>query len=274
MNPPRLIVSDPPHPGVALDAAARLIGLDVYKTRLKFIFPAPEVLAASDGVYANKIAESYQDAGVRVTVIDGQELQQIPWPEPVSSFQFTAAGLTARARHGDVELPYDEAVLGVHCKPPSDFRPKPSEKKIGLLSTGLEIAEAIEWTATLDLYFVRGGSLRRLSIVRDVTDFSGLGTRAQHTAVQNMEATVAECSRRFTRMHLDTRLENVRPRRRFVGGDAAFNPDSRERYSFGTLLLRGILSSISPELADLTQYELGSRLGYVTSRPRSSLSVA
>ena len=67
------------------------------------------------------------------------------------------------------------------------------------------------------------------------------------------------------RLHLDTRLENVRPRQRFIMGEAGFDPDQRKRYSFGTLLLCHILDSISPELRDVPQYELGSRLGYALS---------
>lgn len=266
MQPPILVVSDPPHQEVDFDAAAAIIRLDVYKTRLKFIFPAPEVIAASDGDYATGIAESFRGAGVRVAIIDGQELSVIPWPEPVSSFEFTGRGLTARLQNREVELPYDSSVVGVHCKPPSDFRMKPTEKTVGPDSNGLAIVEGIEWMANLDLYFVRDGALQRISIVQDLTDFSGLGPMRQRTVAEDMAATVAGCSRRFTRMHLDSRLENVRPRHRFVGGDSAFNPDMRECYSFGTLLLRDILTSISPELADLTQYELGSRLGYITSR--------
>ncbi|MDH3206110.1 MAG: hypothetical protein OEO79_05825 [Gemmatimonadota bacterium] len=270
MQPPTLVVSNPPHRKVDLDAVAAMIGLDVYETRLKFIFSAPEVLAALDGEYATAKAESFESAGVSVAQIDGRELTAIPWPEPVSSFEFTGKGLTARIRSRNVELPYDSSVVGVYCKPPSNFRVEPSEKAVGPLSFGLEVAEAIEWMANLDLYFFRDDALQRLSIVQGVTDFSGLGPMQKRTADENMAEVVAGCSRRFTSMHLDARMENVRPRRRFVGGDSAHNPDLRKRYSFGTLLLREILNSVSPGLGDLTQYELGSRLGYLTGRSQIS----
>jgi hypothetical protein len=270
VKPPILVVSNPPHEKVDLDAASALIGLDVYKTRLKFIFPAPEVLAGSDGEFADGIAERYRSAGVRVETFGGAELAGIPWPEPVSAFAFTGRGLKARSGEREVEVSYDSHVVGVYCKPPADFRMKPPEKTLGPLSTGMDIVDAIEWKASLDLYFVRDGTLQRLSIVQDVTDFSGLGPMRRRTVPEDLEATVVGCGRRFTNMHLDTRLENVRPRRRFVGGDAAVNPDTRDRYSFGTLLLRQILASTSPGLADLTQFELGSRLGYLTSRALAS----
>jgi hypothetical protein len=45
-------------------------------------------------------------------------------------------------------------------------------------------------------------------------------------------------------------------------GDAGFDPDQRKRYSFGTLLLCHILDSIAPELRDIPQFELGSRVAY------------
>lgn len=48
-------------------------------------------------------------------------------------------------------------------------------------------------------------------------------------------------------------------------GEAGFDPDLRKRYSFGTLLLCHILDSISAELRDVPQYELGSRMAYALS---------
>jgi hypothetical protein len=61
-------------------------------------------------------------------------------------------------------------------------------------------------------------------------------------------------------MTVDARLDNVRPRRRFVAGDGGFDMDLRKHYSFGTLLLRHALEEISPDLKDLPHYEFGSRL--------------
>jgi hypothetical protein len=83
-----------------------------------------------------------------------------------------------------------------------------------------------------------------------------------------MAATLAECVRRFTDLELDTRLDGVRPRSRFVMGIKNFDYDLRKLYSYGTLLLRQVLDSISPELRDLTHYDLGSRLAYVVSKQR------
>ena len=65
---------------------------------------------------------------------------------------------------------------------------------------------------------------------------------------------------------MDARLENVRPRRRFVAGESGFDMDLRKHYSFGTLLLRHALEEISPELKDVPHYEYGSRLACVLGK--------
>ena len=73
---------------------------------------------------------------------------------------------------------------------------------------------------------------------------------------------VAEVKRRLHGLQLDERLAGVRPRARFIMGEAGFNPDQRKRFSFGTLLLCNVLEAIEPELRNLTHYEYGSRLAY------------
>jgi hypothetical protein len=83
-----------------------------------------------------------------------------------------------------------------------------------------------------------------------------------------MNVTVSACRRYFHDIEIDSRLEGVRPRQRFVMGEQGFDLDLRKMYSFGTLLLRQALDAVSPELKDLTQYELGSRLAYVLHTQR------
>jgi CheY-like chemotaxis protein len=264
---PVLVVSDPPHWDLDLDAAAAVTGLDVFQARLKFNFPGPEVLAASNQYRTGQIAKSFEDAGVKLVAIDGMELAGIPWPNPVSTFNFADTGLVATARDQEVELPYGSSGVAVYCSPPSDFRKnRPKAESSAEDSEGFALVEAMEWMANLDLYVVQSQVLHRISIVEDLTDFAGLGALQRRTAAENLEATVAECVRRFPHMHFDTRLRNVRPRRRFGSGAPGDNLHVRKRYSFGTPQLQEILGSISPAVGDLTQYELGSRLGYITSR--------
>ena len=268
-----LVVSDPPHREVDHEATAETLRLSLDDTRKKIAFPAPEVLAASDRDHATEIAASLSGAGVTVRIIDAQELVGIPWPAPVSWFEFGDGRLIARFQDYEVELPFDSVVSGVYCKPPPGFSAggpsKAAAPALGLGNNGVGVAEAIQWMANLDLYSDSGGEIQRISIVQDVADFSGLGDKAGPSATESMAATVRECERLFTRMTLDTRLETVRPRHRFIMGADDFDLDMRKLFSFGTLLLRQVLASVSPELGDLTQYELGSRLGYVLSRQGS-----
>jgi hypothetical protein len=130
----------------------------------------------------------------------------------------------------------------------------------------LAIAEALDGMAILDLYTFTDGELDRITIANDVADFAaGVGMEGGLPA-DRLKAMLAECARRFERLTVDARLENVRPRRRFVPGDAGFDMDMRKHYSFGTLLLRHALEEISPQLKDLPHYEYGSRLACVLGK--------
>ena len=247
-----LVVSDPPHGEVKEEAAAAVLGLPADHTIMKIRFSAPEVLAATDPDRAVELALSLKAAGVSAEMREADALAHVPWPTLVSSFEFADCGLSARIGSQAVELPYDEPLLGVYCEPPSDFHPPEGVSAAaleGVSYTGPVAADALEWIPHLDLYYTRGGVPSRLSI-----------------AGGTMVAMIDECRSRFTNLLLDTRLEGVRPRRRFVAGEQGFDPDLRKRYAFGTLLLRHVLESISPELRDVTQYELGSRLAYVLHR--------
>lgn len=281
VKPQILVVSDPPHGDVDNDAVAEILGLALVDAQQKIGFPAPEVLLASDRDPASDVAEALTRAGLSVAVIDGHSLADIPWPAPISSFDFGGESLLVRLSGDDVEISYDTPVVGVYCKPPSDLAmddPSGDEveegtARLGSGDDGFAIAEGLEWVTNLDLYFTQGGTLRRISIVQDVVDFSGLGGMKRPTGAENMATTIAECERRFHRFELDARLENLRPRHRFLGGDVGFDLDMRKLFSFGTLLLRQVLDSISPEIRDIPQYELGSRLAYLTSRQRGGASI-
>jgi len=270
MDAPTLVVSDPPHGDVAVDVVSEVLGLDLAGTRLKVAFPAPEVLFATEAGEAAELSAALRGAGMGVAVMDGASLARVPWPSPVSSLAFDRDGLTARLHDRDVHLPYGAPVVGVYCKPPADFRARAQVDAAAAMSNGPgpAVAEAIEWMANLDLYYEDGGALRRISIVPDLADFSSLGALRRTTSGETMAAVVEQCQRRFPGLTLDRRLENVRPRQRFVMGETGFDVDQRKRYSYGTLLLCHVLDSIAPELRDVPQYELGSRLAYVLARQR------
>jgi len=267
MDIPTLIVSDPPHGVVDVGTAAELLGLDLAGTRLKVKFPAPEVLSASDAGEATRFAAALRQTGLSVSVIEGEKLDHVPWPDPVTALAFDDDGLTASLRSEDVHLSYAQPVLGVFCKPPAGFSMKSTVNVVEAIERGdgPTIAEGIQWMSIFDLYFRDGGQVRRLSIVPGLADFSSLGPLRGATSTETMRSIIEECTARFDDIELDTRLEDVRPRQRFVMGEAGFNPDLRKRYSFGTLLLCHILDSISAELRDVPQYELGSRMAYALS---------
>ena len=267
MDTPTLVVSDPPHGVVDVSTAAELLGLDLAGTRLKVKFPAPEVLSASDAGEANEFATELRGTGLSVAVLDGGKLDHVPWPDPVTALAFDDDGLTASLRSEDVHLPYDQPVLGVFCKPPAGFSMKSDVNVVEAIERGdgPAIAEGIQWMSIFDLYFRDAGRLRRISVVPGLADFSSLGALRGATAAETLRSILEECGARFDDIQLDTRLEDVRPRQRFVMGEAGFNPDLRKRYSFGTLLLCHILDSISAELRDVPQYELGSRMAYALS---------
>ena len=264
-----LVVADPPHGKVDHQAVADVLGLELADASLKIGFTAPEVLRASDPARAVPFAHLVRETGLSVAVIDGADLARVPWPAPLSSFTFGREGIVGEAHGTGVIVRYDEPVVAVYCKPPANYR-RPATPPLGSEAEGLAIAEAIDGLSILDLHFESGGGLARVSIVQDVTDFTALGGLRGATPEESMAAVLKECGRRFAHLHVDARLEGVRPRRRFVAGEAGFNMDLRKHYSFGTLLLRHTLASISADLKDLPHYEYGSRLGCAMSRAAAS----
>ncbi|MDX1495315.1 MAG: hypothetical protein R3253_14710 [Longimicrobiales bacterium] len=245
------MVSDPPHGQVDEDTVSRVLGLDPDTTALKVAFPAPEVLAASGPQRAHDIGDELTDAGLHIRVIPGHDLAEIPWPRLARSPSFGSDGLVARVGDDRVEIPYSAQVWCVSCRPPEDFS---AEASVSLSEAeggpGPRVAEALEWTPHLDLYYGSGGTQRRVTLVDDVPH------------------ALEEVERLFHRVGVDRRLEGIRPRQRFVAGDHGFDIDLRKAFSFGTLLLRQILQSISEELRDIPQYEFASRLSFAT-RPGS-----
>lgn len=251
MEVPTLVVSDPPHGEVDIEAAAKLLELDVFAAGLKVTFAAPEVMSASDPGEAEEFAEALRSTGFSVAVLDGGLLSALPWPDPVSTLAFDTSSLRGTVRNEGVTIPYDADVVGVYCRPPADTSQNRAVDLDRALASehGPTIADAIQWKSIVDLYFRDEESLRRVTIVPDHLQLDG-------------EMIVKELRRRFKRLVLDSRLAGVRPRARFhVEGN--FDPSSeRRRYSFGTLRLRRVLESIAAELAEAPQYELGSRLAY------------
>jgi len=261
-----LVVSDPPHGRVDHQAVADALGLELANASLKVGFSAPEVLRCAEPARGVPFAHVLEETGLRVSVVDGAELARVPWPAPISTMSFGPDGLVGLFRGRAVGIRYEEPVLAVFCKPPRNYTRPASIPPLSPTSQGLQIAEALDGMAILDLYTRAGSQLDRITIAQDVADFTGIGGLEDVPPADRLDAMLSECGRRFERFTVDARLENVRPRRRFVAGEAGFDMDLRKHYSFGTLLLRHALEEISPDLKDLPHYEYGSRLACALGR--------
>ena len=249
-----LIVSNPPHEKeVDAPRAAPCFGLTTTDVRMKAKYVAPEIWVTS--TVRSKMedaARTLREAGLNVMVIEGKDLANIPAPARVKSFSFTDTYLVARVEDFEVGLLYDAPIIAVFCKAPEG---SPAELT---RSTG---------SAVLDIYGSRKGELLRISFVQEVLDFSGLGDLKLPTAGANILPFVAECEQRFTKVQFDRRLENVRVRRSLIIDTAARPPhEERKGFSYATTALAKLLESISPDLKDISQFELGSRLAYLTKR--------
>lgn len=262
-----LVVSDPPHGMVDHQAVADVLGLELDDASPKIRFGAPELMRAADAARVLPFSHLLSDAGLRVVVIEGAALARVPWPAPISTLAFTPQGLAGRFQDRDVLIRYDEPVLGVLCRPPASYT-RPSTPPLGPGSEGLAIAEAIDGMTILDLYVEREGVLERVTIAMEAIDPASLGSLRRASPADSMSAVIEECTRRFPRFWLDARLDGVRPRRRFVPGEGGIDVDLRKHYSFGTLLLRHALGSISDDLKDLPHYEFGSRLACAVARKK------
>ena len=262
------VVSDPPHGTVDQDEVAALLGIDIDVLRLKIGFPAPEVLAANDPEPALAVAERLERTGMSVKALDGASLAGVPWPALVSSCYFDESALTARVGDEAIVVPYEAPIAVVSFTPPADFDGPGAEAipAVRAAGAGRALAEAIQFLPGTDVYVPRPGGLRRITFVGGVTDFGGLPSQPGSATAEVLEATVAELARRYPHAAVDTRLENVRPRRKFAMGDESFDLDMRKLFSYGTLLLRQALMAVDPELGDLPQYELGSRVAWALSR--------
>jgi hypothetical protein len=265
MEIPTLVVSDPPHGEVDLKAAAEVLALDIFVTRVKAKFTAAEIMYASRPGRAAAFATALRETGFTVSLVHGAELADLPWPDPASALSIDSSVVLTTVGHETIEIGSGTEVLAVACRPPAHFSrtPPPNLSRAVASGHGPTIAEAIQWMAILDLSFHDGRSLRRVSIVPHLLelDAQGLLTRLGH---------------QLAGLRVDARLVGVSPRARFVPEDTDpedadpveedVDPDQRRRgYSFGTPLLHHALESISPEMPAMPQYELGSRLAYALS---------
>lgn len=288
-----LIVSNPPHGEVDPARAAPSLGLSPAELRMKANYPVPEIwLAATEARKMDEVAGELTAAGLDVIVVPGDALGALPPREEVKSFELTAAGLVATLEGSEATLPYDAAAIAVYCTPrqmagleaahtggsgltegltrrsSAVFMTRDSLVGFGGLggrSSAAGGGEAVPGESSfLDVYFTDGGTARRLTVLQDKVDFAGLGEMALPNATTNMEMLVQEFEERFASGLVDRRLVNMQPRQRpMVGKPAPEHPD-RKGFSFATEALNRLLESISPDLKGVSQFDLSSRLAFLT----------
>ena len=193
------------------------------------------------------------------------------------SFAFTDEGLSDERDDSGWMLAYDTPALAVFCQTRGgalDVKaPARSATslllKVGRMGGGPSLAVGpVEHGALpfLDLYALSDTGPLRISIVREITSFSGLPANPS-AGLPPMQNLVAECENRFENVYVDRRLEDMtlRGSARVVTGESPPQP-TRKGFSYATEALAELLGSLSPDLRDISQPDLSSRLAYLTNR--------
>ncbi|UCD24292.1 MAG: hypothetical protein JSW51_14935 [Gemmatimonadota bacterium] len=272
-----LVVSNPPHGSADAAEAAVHLGMTPAEARMKINFCAPEIwFTDSDREPMTEMQSVLAKCGVSTMVLTGQDLLTVPKKYVVESFAFGDSQMVAKADGAELTLGYDAPIMAVYCKPAAEVftgggkrselvdwgRPSSSvmlDRMSHTSSSGESKPESTSGEAFLDFYLALESGDRRVSFMLEETDFSSLPIVGRYP----LQALVAECERRFPALTFDRRLENVRVRSRAVIGQPIPFEEKRKLFSFGSLALAKLLTDIAPELAELTQNELGSRLSYL-----------
>jgi len=269
MGHPSLVLSNPPHGVVDVHRAALPLGLPPAEAGLKVHHPVPEIwLVDQDRTAAEAATQELRAAGLRVTPMPADALRDSPPPAAVRSFRFEATGLTLTLDDGVVTLRSGERFTAVFCPPRQADGSEPGR------SVGTPLSEALRPTGEptltlgfLDLYQTSEGRLRRDAVVQGVTEFSGLGASMLPSAVGNLIKFAAELEARPPHAHVDRRLSLLQARRRTtVQAMPSRAGPARQGFTYGTPALTALLASLRPELRDVSELDLSSRLVYLTSR--------
>ena len=277
-----MLISDPPHGDVDAAEAAPHFGLAAAEVRMKANYGLPEIwFAGEDEAKLLDTSAALEAAGFNSVLVTGSDLVEIPEQNPAVSFAFTDEGLSDERDDSGWMVAYDTPALGVFCQTRGgalDVKaPTKSATshllKLGRMGGGPTLgAGSVEQGALpfLDLYALSDNGPLRISIVREITSFSGLPTNLS-PGLPPMQHLVAECESRFGNVYVDRRLEDMtlRGSTRVVTGEAPPQP-TRTGFSYATEALAELLGSLSPDLRDISQPDLSSRLAYLTNRSRIS----
>ena len=284
MSVRHLLISDPPHGDVDAAAAASHFGLAAAEVRMKSNYGLPEIwFAGEDEAELRDTSAALEAVGLNIVVVSGSDLIETPDQTPAESFEFTDAGLRVDLDDAGWTLAYDAPVIAVYGRPRVDVeeRKAPARSVAAQVSSwgrgggrrasssdeGVDGPRALPF---LDLYTHSDAGLQRISIVQEITSFSQMADNLPHglSAMMNF---VAECENHFENVCVDRRLVDMTLRglARVVTGPSPSDP-VRTGFSYATEALAELLGSLSPDLKDIHQTDLSSRLAYLTTRSRTS----
>jgi hypothetical protein len=113
-----LVVSNPPHPAVQPQAAAKSLGCSAADARLRTGFPAPEIwLAEPAGAEGRQKAQALVDAGLRVVLVRGSVLAAVPTVRWATAVTLGDAELTVETENGGLKLALTDRVVAVVGEP-------------------------------------------------------------------------------------------------------------------------------------------------------------
>ena len=281
MSARHLLISNPPHGDVDAAKVAPRFSITAAEVRMKANYGLPEIwFAEKHETRLQETAAALDAAGLNTVIVAGDDLVGIPGQTPAESFSFTDEGLWIGREDAEWTMAYDTPTVAVFCHPRADAEDAraPARSVASQLSSwgrpGVRRRSpdtgdgGLGSPPFLDLYAPLDDGLMRISIVQEITNFSMMPADLPHglSAMQNL---VAECEKRFENLYIDRRLVDmtIRGISRVVTG--ATQPP-RTGFSFATEALTDLLGSLSPDLRDVPQADLSSRLAYVTSRSRIS----
>ncbi len=282
MTAKHLLISHPPHGEVDAVEVAPHFGLTAAEVRMKANYGLPEIwFAEEDRDELRETAAALDAAGLNTVLVAASDLVEIPPLSPVESFAFTDSGLWFRRDDSGQTMPYDAPAIAVFNQPQADAQDARSttgsftsqlssagRMKVRRRSSGGGSQVESGAAPFLDVYAPSDTGLLRISIVRDVTDFSLLPADLSQ-GLATMQNLVAECESQFEDTHFDRRLVGMRLRG--LATVVTRPAESRRTgFSYATQALSELLGSLSPELRDVSQADLSSRLAYLTNRAKIS----
>jgi hypothetical protein len=261
-------------------AVAAHFGLTAAEVRMKANYGVPEIwFVEEDRAALEDTAAALSKAGLNTALVDGGDLVDVPPQIPATAVTFEDDGLRVVSDGSESIVSYDSAVLGVFGRPqPSDGLAQRTGSLLrSQMTSGGRLrrrnpslaAESTEeeFAAFLELYLPSDAGPLRHSIVKGVTEISGVPQDV--AGPSGLSSVLQECEARFAKAYFDKRLIDMKLRRG-VQMVAPGGAPRRAGFSFATTALNELLRSLAAALQEASQADLSSRLVYLTGRSRIS----